>query len=131
MEGQILAAMANPAAHPAIGDMRRLVRTARVAAIMLECLQPFGKMLAHRALSSWELENVLMQLAGSLCFLQQKNIIHRDVKPQNILCGPRQYKLADFGDALMLPMHGTISLAGSLKYWPPEGPKVFDVRRSL
>ena len=55
--------------------------------------------------SEYELMTILFSLVKSLSLLQQKNISHRDIKPQNILIfedkknGIKKYKLADFGEA--------------------------------
>ena len=55
--------------------------------------------------SEYELMTILFSLVKSLSILQQKNISHRDIKPQNILIfedkknGIKKYKLADFGEA--------------------------------
>ena len=43
----------------------------------------------------------LQQMLSALDFLDYKGIVHRDVKPENILCSPRgldyQFRLSDFG----------------------------------
>ena len=54
--------------------------------------------------SEYELMSIFYSLIKSLSILQQKNISHRDIKPQNILIfkdknGTQKYKLADFGEA--------------------------------
>ena len=55
--------------------------------------------------SEYDLMSILFSLVKSLSILQQKNISHRDIKPQNILIfkdkktGEKKYKLADFGEA--------------------------------
>jgi serine/threonine protein kinase len=47
-----------------------------------------------------ELINILIQLTNALAFLQEKNVSHRDIKPQNVLIFKNNiYKLADFGEA--------------------------------
>ena len=44
--------------------------------------------------------DIAVQVLTALNFAHQKGLIHRDVKPQNILLGPdRQVKVADFGIA--------------------------------
>ncbi|HEU0237078.1 MAG TPA: serine/threonine-protein kinase [Candidatus Limnocylindrales bacterium] len=70
--------------------------------------------------------HVLAAVAEGLAALHDRGIVHRDVKPGNILtCGGRT-KLADFGlarpeqatDASALTMAGTV--AGTLAYLAPE-----------
>ena len=47
-----------------------------------------------------ELLIILKQLINGLLFLKNKNIAHRDIKPQNILIFPNNiFKLADLGEA--------------------------------
>ena len=47
-----------------------------------------------------DLINITKQLISALSFLQTKNIVHRDIKPQNILIfKDNKYKLADFGES--------------------------------
>ena len=44
---------------------------------------------------------ILSQLTSGFYYLQQKNIAHRDIKPQNILIFPGNvYKIADFSEAI-------------------------------
>ena len=48
-----------------------------------------------------ELLNIAKQVIDGLAFLQQKNIAHRDIKPQNILIFPNNvYKIADLGEMI-------------------------------
>ena len=47
-----------------------------------------------------ELINIMKQLVNVLCYLQRKNISHRDIKPQNILiCKNNIFKITDLGEA--------------------------------
>ena len=48
-------------------------------------------------LAEYEIWRILRQIAEGLQFLHSKNIIHMDIKPQNILFQNGQVKLADFG----------------------------------
>ena len=58
------------------------------------------RMTSNNYYSEKELINIIKQLSSSLSFLQNNNISHRDIKPQNVLVFPNNhYKVADFGEA--------------------------------
>ncbi|ORY00275.1 Pkinase-domain-containing protein [Basidiobolus meristosporus CBS 931.73] len=80
-------------------------------------------------------KHFLKQLASALQFLRSKNLIHRDIKPQNLLLTPNPaqqsesldlehlpvLKIADFGFARSLPAHTLAdTLCGSPLYMAPE-----------
>ncbi|AOA62191.1 Serine/threonine-protein kinase [Komagataella phaffii CBS 7435] len=83
--------------------------------------------------------NFVQQLASALKFLRSQNLVHRDIKPQNLLLSPpvsrevfedRKYtglwelpvlKIADFGFARFLPATSMAeTLCGSPLYMAPE-----------
>ena len=51
--------------------------------------------------SEEDISNVLCQLILTLAQMQKKHIVHRDIKPQNILIIDGLYKICDFGEALI------------------------------
>jgi [calcium/calmodulin-dependent protein kinase] kinase len=52
-----------------------------------------------------ELLIIFRQLIYALCYLQENNIAHRDIKPHNILIFDKKvYKLADFGEAKIIKL---------------------------
>jgi serine/threonine protein kinase/MFS family permease len=63
-------------------------------------------------------------VAGALQYAHNRNVIHRDVKPENILLGThREALLSDFGLALFAPspeLLSTQKMAGTLPYMAPE-----------
>ena len=46
-----------------------------------------------------ELISILSQLVSSMVYLKKRNIVHRDIKSDNILIFNHIYKLSDFGEA--------------------------------
>lgn len=66
---------------------------------------------------------LLFQLFRGLCYIHQKKILHRDIKPQNILLSNRgELKLADFGlaRAKSVPSQTYTNEIVTLWYRPPD-----------
>jgi serine/threonine protein kinase len=64
--------------------------------------------------------SVVEQIAGALQYIASQGVIHRDVKPENILLMPNgMAKLTDFGCAIKLGTSGDM-VAGSLAFMSPE-----------
>uniref|UniRef100_A0A060T0R2 Serine/threonine-protein kinase ATG1 n=1 Tax=Blastobotrys adeninivorans TaxID=409370 RepID=A0A060T0R2_BLAAD len=95
----------------------------------------------HSGLHEELARHFLQQLSSALAFLRSKNLVHRDIKPQNLLlCPPAKskeqaleygytaglwelpvLKLADFGFARILPSTSLAeTLCGSPLYMAPE-----------
>lgn len=67
----------------------------------------------------------LTQIAAGLCVLHRENVLHRDLKPQNILLSDSsddpELKIADFGFARALqPQDMAATVCGSPLYMAPE-----------
>uniref|UniRef100_UPI00358E4AB4 cyclin-dependent kinase 14-like n=1 Tax=Myxine glutinosa TaxID=7769 RepID=UPI00358E4AB4 len=81
------------------------------------------KMARSRARSSHRRELFLFQLLRGLAFIHAQRILHRDLKPQNLLIGDNgQLKLADFGLARSksVPSHTYSNEVVTLWYRPPD-----------
>jgi predicted ATPase/tRNA A-37 threonylcarbamoyl transferase component Bud32 len=74
-----------------------------------------------------EFLNIGLQLADILDYLYQNRVIHKDIKPANILINPetKKVKLIDFSISSLLPretqeIHNAHALEGTLAYLSPE-----------
>ena len=81
--------------------------------------------LAHlirqrQRLPASEVIEIGIRLAHALDFLHSRRLVHRDVKPSNIIFVGGQPKLADVG--LVAELGNPLSLVGTEGYIPPEGP---------
>ena len=81
-----------------------------------------SQFLKRRPLKEKYCKKYLKQLAGGLEYLLSNNILHRDLKPQNILLTDAyDIKLTDFGFARIIDKNEMINtLCGSPMYMAPE-----------
>ncbi len=62
---------------------------------------------------------IMLEVLEGLRTLHSHGLLHRDVKPSNILRVQRRWKLADLG--LMAREEPDVSLLGTIEYIPPDG----------
>jgi serine/threonine-protein kinase len=90
--------------------------------------KPLNQIIAERApLDYREVVHIGMQIASALSFAHRHNIIHRDVKPHNILVSGEDdetAKITDFGIARAVTDRTTVNdagmIMGSVHYFSPE-----------
>ncbi|KAI8058864.1 kinase-like domain-containing protein [Thamnidium elegans] len=94
----------------------------------------------QKGMSELDLYHFLEQMASALKYLRQRNFVHRDIKPQNILLVPGKngrlpdLKISDFGFAKFLGTTDlTNSYCGSPLYMAPEviARKSYDAKADL
>ena len=91
-------------------------------------LAPGGSLNRHRGHLAWPaLRDCLLALLGALAHAHARGVIHRDLKPGNVLLGsrsPRDPRLCDFGLAhaldRQLPESSDELVMGTPAYMPPE-----------
>ncbi|MGI0491660.1 trifunctional serine/threonine-protein kinase/ATP-binding protein/sensor histidine kinase [Alkalinema pantanalense CENA528] len=86
-----------------------------------------GKYIEQQALELTEVLEIALRLADILHDLSQHRVVHKDIKPANILIQPqsKQIKLIDFSIASLLPretqaIQSVNILEGTLAYLAPE-----------
>lgn len=69
------------------------------------------------------LKKSFREICSGLEFIHSRNIIHRDIKPDNLLLAPTGVKITDFGVAIMIESNNDPSLrttVGTPAFLPPE-----------
>ena len=119
--------------HPGIATIYDFDTQAEVDFIVMELVpgQPLSEKISNGQLSEPEVVALALQIASALEEAHEQGVIHRDLKPGNILVTPRKRaKVLDFGLARLLrsgdesshaetvtQAHG---VAGTLPYMSPE-----------
>jgi serine/threonine protein kinase len=118
-------------AHPAIVVLHEACAAEDAFYLISELIHgdTLAELIAADALSDEELLEIGLALAGALAHAHARGVIHRDVKPQNVLV-PHEpderggvAKLADFGGARLTgedALTRTGDVLGTLAYMAPE-----------
>ena len=113
--------------HPNIAAVFDYGEDEGTAYLVMELVpgQPLSQIIAERApLSAPETSSILAQAAAALEAAHQGGVIHRDVKPANILITPDGVaKLTDFGISRAIgaaPVTQTGQVLGTAQYLSPE-----------
>lgn len=89
--------------------------------IRMELLTPLRDVLRKGSLSEQEIARLGRDLCKALIICHDREIIHRDIKPQNIFVSDfGDYKLGDFGVARRMEGTANATVAGTTNYMAPE-----------
>ena len=90
--------------------------------IRMDLLESFERYLAERSIKEDDAVKLGVDLCSALIACHGKNIIHRDIKPKNILVDQYgNFELSDFGVAKKLEGRGyASSLKGNYEFMAPE-----------
>ncbi|KAK4198399.1 kinase-like domain-containing protein [Triangularia verruculosa] len=112
--------------HPSIIELMEIFQDTSSTTYVLE-LAPEGEffdlIVRKEKLSEQESRHVFQQLFAAVSYLHQRNIVHRDIKPESILVFNKNLhvKLGGFGLATHLPSHQYLTdLCGTPSYVAPE-----------
>jgi eukaryotic-like serine/threonine-protein kinase len=114
--------------HPHIVALRTAVQLPHQLLMIMELVEgeSLAERLRHGALPVAESTRYVCQLLSALAYAHQRGVIHRDIKPTNIMVmHSRNVKLMDFGIATTHgALHSRLTAAGtalgSIHYMSPE-----------
>ena len=89
--------------------------------IRMELLTPLQKVTKERLLSEEEVIKLGKDICKALILCESRNIIHRDIKPDNIMISQfGDYKLGDFGVSKVMSHTTGATMTGTEGYMAPE-----------
>ena len=121
----ILRTIETQGGHPNIVSYRAHYNEEDFVYIVTEYLRGstlYNHVIQHRRLEEAKALELLKQLGNAVDFLHHQQIVHGDIKPDNIMIDGDHLKLLDFGSAQYLhhQNENLDSVSGTQAYWPPE-----------
>jgi eukaryotic-like serine/threonine-protein kinase len=119
--------------HPNITSFRTAFRVNEEVLMIMEYVEgsSLSRKLVHNRLELWRAVDYACQVLSALGHAHQCGVLHRDVKPSNILIGADdRVKLTDFGIASLATDPGltiTGGTVGTLYYMAPEQMKALPI----
>lgn len=111
--------------HPHIARLYEVVITEKLVWLVLEYCpgdELYAYVLRHGRLSTDQVQRIFAQLCGAVAYIHTKNIVHRDLKLENILLDKfDRVKLCDFGFTRECePKRLLQTFCGTICYAAPE-----------
>lgn len=119
-EVSAVAALLHPNIVPLLDHGRRASSAGEIPWLAMEYVEG-GAVQASRTWSWSDLRSGLLDLLEALAYAHARGVIHRDLKPGNVLLEGNRWKLADFGVAHRVGDHlGGDALIGTPSFMAPE-----------
>jgi serine/threonine protein kinase len=130
--------------HPAIATVHAIEEHAGCLLLAMEFVdgQPFGAAMRNRELSDYDIVRIARDIADALAEAHERGIVHRDIKPDNVMVSGRRVKVLDFGIAKQIGNDSVRPgqfqteagmVLGTIEYMSPEQAlgKTIDARTDL
>ncbi len=109
--------------HPNIVQILTVDKAENTFFMVMEFVdgQNLAQLMQETPLTYKEAVDIIIQILGGLQYAHEKNVIHRDLKPGNILLtSDRKVKITDFGTAMIQAGQGGAGIGGTLYYMSKE-----------
>jgi len=112
--------------HPNIAQLRTALRAQDQLIMIMEYVEgsPLDELMLQKRVDMWRGVDYICQVLAALSYAHERGVVHRDVKPPNILVTTQNVaKLTDFGIASKQGdprLTGAGTALGSLYYMSPE-----------